>query len=204
MAKTKVREVLQSDESTKEKIDYLWGYYKFHVIMSFIAFFLVGYLIVDWVNRPITYFHMTVMAPEVMVEEEKQLSDELYEILDPQGNNEAVYASFLPHGPSLERFSAQYTDAEYDLILMDSSSFDQYAEYDIMQEFNVAGLSDDDYYRSDSSSGQIGIDAAHFPLFNTYTTTENKIVVIPENSTRPDAIQQFFNEQGLELELIEN
>lgn len=204
MAKTKVREVLQSEESNKEKFDYLWGYYKTHVIVAIIGLLFGGYLLVDWINRPVSYFHLTVLAPEVVLEEEEPLSIELTELLDPQGPNETVYASFTPHGQFAERFSAQFTAAEYDLILMDDFSFSEYSEYETMQQFRVAGLEEEDYYQPDIYDAPIGIDSDQFPIFDDYTTTQDLIVVIPANTTRRSAVEQFFNEQGLELEFIDN
>lgn len=204
MAQTKVREILQSEESNKEKFDYLWGYYKTHVIITILALLFGGYLLVDWINRPVTYFHLTVLAPEVMSEEEEPLAMELTDILNPQGANETVYTSFTPHGQLAERFSAQFTAAEYDLILMDDFSFGEYSEYETMQEFRVSGLDEDDYYESDIYDNPIGIDSDHFPIFEDYTTTQDLIVVIPGNTTRRPAIEEFFASQGLELEIIDN
>ncbi|MCC5894521.1 MAG: hypothetical protein JJU16_03595 [Alkalibacterium sp.] len=204
MAQSKVREILRSEESNKEKFDYLWSYYKTHVIVGILALLFSGYLFVDWLNRPITYFHLTVLAPEVLFEEEEPLSRDLTEILDPQEDNETVYASFTPHGQLAERFSAQFTAAEYDVILMDEFSFGEYSEYETMQEFRITGMDEDEYYSSDMYDDPVGIDSEHFPLFEDYTTTQDLIVVIPGNTTRRDRVIEFFNEQGFELEFIDN
>ncbi|MDZ7835084.1 MAG: hypothetical protein U5K84_06790 [Alkalibacterium sp.] len=77
MAKTKVREILKSEDTTKEKIGYLWDYYHIHVIVALVGLLFTGYLFMDWVNRPITTFHVTVLAPDVSYDEEQELTEEL-------------------------------------------------------------------------------------------------------------------------------
>ncbi|SDK41441.1 hypothetical protein [Alkalibacterium thalassium] len=203
MAKTKVKEILQSEESNKEKFSYLWGYYKWHVILSLFGLLVSGYLLVDWINRPITYFHLTVLAPEVDFDEEEPLSQELNRLLEPEGANETAYASFTPHGQMAERFTAQFTAGEYDVILMDDFSFEEYSEYDTMQEFRLSGLDDEDYYQPDHYDNPVGVDSSVIPLLEEYRTTDDLILVIPGNTTRREAIVEFFATQGFEFEFID-
>lgn len=203
MAKTKVREILKSDDTTKEKVIYLWDYYRWHVILSVLGIVFSGYLFVDWLNRPITAFHVTVLAPEVKFEEEEPLSNQLIELVEPQGHNETAYASFTPHGQMAERFTAQLTAAEYDLILMDEAAFNEYAQFGTMQEFRLSELDDDAYYQPEEYEAPIAIDSSQLGVFDSYETTQNKIVMIPENSKRREAIVTFFQTQGYTIEFID-
>lgn len=203
MAKSKVSEVLRSDDTTKEKFDYLWGYYRWHVIILVSGIFFAGYLMVDWINRPITAFHVTVLAPEVDSEEENQLTEELTDLIQPEGRNETAYASFTPHGQLAERFTAQLTAAEYDVILMDEPAFKEYAKFGTMQEFRLSGLDDADYYQPEEYDDPMAVDSSHFDIFNQYETTSDMVVMIPENSRRRDAIETFFETQGYTIEFID-
>lgn len=203
MAKTKVREILKSDDTTKEKVEYLWDYYRWHVILSVLAVFFAGYLFVDWVNRPITAFHVTVLAPEVSFDEEEPLSNDLFDLVQPDGRNETVYASFTPHGQMAERFTAQLTAAEYDLILMDEPAFAEYSKFGTMQTFRLSGLDEDDYYQPEEYDAPMAIDSEQLDVFDSYVTTQDKIVMIPENSRRRGAIETFFESQGYTIEFID-
>ncbi|WP_423188886.1 hypothetical protein ACO1PF_09880 [Alkalibacterium sp. f15] len=202
MSKTKVREILNSDDTKKEKFEYLWGYYRWHVIFSVLALFFVGYLFEDWMNRPITVFHVTVLAPEVVQQEAPNLTDDLNDLLEPEGRNETAYATFTAHGQTADRFVAQITAAEYDVILMNQTDFEEYAAYDNMMSFRLTGLSEEDYYQPDNYDEPIGIDSSQLSVFDGYETTKDLVVMIPGNTQRRDAIEDFFKTQGYEIEFF--
>ncbi|SFC11883.1 hypothetical protein SAMN04488102_103117 [Alkalibacterium subtropicum] len=204
MAKTKVREILQSNDTPKEKADYLWGYYRWHVIIAVSGLFFAGYLLVDWINRPVTIFHLGVLASEVDYEEEQQLTEALNELMQPEGRKETAYATFTPHGRSVERFLAQFSAGEYDVILMNEMDSVEYAAQDSMMTYRVNGMSEDDYFQPEDSEEPIGIHSDSLPVFDGYQTTEDMIVMIPENTRRRDAIETFFETQGYTLEFIDD
>ncbi|OJF94740.1 hypothetical protein [Alkalibacterium sp. 20] len=201
--KTKVREILDSEDTAKEKVEYLWGYYRWHVIISVVALFFVGYLFVDWMNRPITVFHVTVLAPEVLQQEAPDLTSDLNELLKPEGRNETAYATFTAHGRTADRFVAQITAAEYDVILMNQRDFEEYAANDNMMAFRLSGLSEEDYYQPDNYDEPIGIDSSQLAVFDGYETTKDLVVMIPGNTKRRDAIEDFFETQGYEIEFFD-
>lgn len=203
MAKTKVSEILNSEDTTKEKLEYLWGYYRVHVIVGILAILMTGYLVVDWINRPVTYFHLTVLAPDVIVEEEEALSDELHALLEPEGQNESVYATFTPHGQMAERFVAQISAGEYDVILMDDVGYEEYSTFGTMEEFRIAELDESEHYKPDTHDNPIAIDANQLPVLDSYMTTQNMILMIPQNSQRKDTTIEFFETQGYTLEFID-
>lgn len=202
--KTKVSEVLKSDDTPKEKLTYLWSYYRTHVIVGIFAVLLIGFLVVDWINRPVTYFHLTVLAPEeeILTEEEEELSIQLQEIINPAGANESVYATFTPHGQMAERFVAQITAAEYDVILMDEVGYEEYSQFGTMEEFRIAELEEADHYEPEMHDNPIAIDASQLPVLESYDTTKDMILMIPENSNRKDVTIDFFKAQGYTLEFI--
>ena len=203
MAKSKVSEVLRSNDTPKKKFDYLWGYYRWHVIILVSGLFLTGYFLVDWINRPITAFHVTVMAPEVVVEEEERLSNELTDLIQPEGANETAYASFTPHGKLADRFTTQLMAGEYDIVLLDEPAITDYAESGGMQEFRLSGLDEADYYQLEAYDDPMAVDSSHFDIFNEYETTSNMVLMIPQNTGHRDAIATFFETQGYTIEFID-
>ncbi|WP_423188887.1 hypothetical protein ACO1PF_09885 [Alkalibacterium sp. f15] len=203
MAKTKIREILNSEDTTKEKIDYLWGYYHWHVVIAVIVVSLLAFITVDAFNRTETTFHVTVFAAEVSFLEEEALINDLNDLLEPESEKESAYVSFTPQGRMVEGFLARLAAAEYDLILMDNEAYEQYSELGAMLEFRLTGLPEEDYYQPDGHDDPIGIDSSQLPIFDGYETTKDTIVMIPENTRRRETVKDFFETQGYEIEFID-
>lgn len=201
--KTKVSDILKSDDTTKEKLDYLWGYYRVHVIVALIGLVFGIFLLVDWINRPVTYFHLTVLAPQVDFDEEEILSEEMQNLLNPQGQNEAVYASFTPHGEMAERFVAQLSAGEYDVILMDEGAFNEYASFGTMEEFRVVEIDEDEHYQPDEYNNPMAINSSALPVLDDYVTTADMYLMIPQNSNRKEITIEFFASQGYNLVFVD-
>lgn len=204
MAKSKVREVLNSDDSRKEKFQYLWGYYKWHLFFILLGLLLIGYTVYEMVNRPDITFHVTVLKEEPLVSEEEAFNTELNELLELTDDPAEALGTFTPSGITSERFIAQWTAEEYDVILLDQESFDLYAEYQTMQEFEViSGVEEDALTTHEMYEYPMAIDSNVFPFFNEFETTSDLYVVIPENTQNPRLVTEFFRIQGIEIELID-
>lgn len=203
MAKTKVREILKSEESTGEKLNYLWSYYKWHVAIFLVGLGFAVFMINDWVNRPISYFHVAVLAPEVNFDEEEALAQDMTELLQPEGANERVFVSFTPPGRLYERFVAQFSAGEYDVVMMDEEFYEQYSDSGSMQQFRLNGIDGEAFYQPDIYDNPIGVESSQVPLFEEYNSTDDLIMMIPGNSERQDRIAEFFETQGFVIELID-
>lgn len=199
MAKSKVREVLKSDDSFKEKIHYLWGYYKWAVILGIFLLILAGYSINEFLNRPQIDFHVTVLREELQVEEEEELNQQLTEEMDVP--NEAL-VSFTPSQEvAAERFIAQWTAQEYDVILLDEDQFERYTGEGTMKEIrSISGVPEEALTSHESYDHPIAIDSNQFPLFEEFETTQDVYVLVPENTVRPDKVEAFFESQGISIE----
>lgn len=203
MAQTKVKEILTSDDSLKEKALYLWDSYKWQFIIGIGVLIFSGIMISDYVNRPIGQFHVAALAPEVSVEEEEALAEELTEMLELEGPNDSVFVSFIPPGRQYERFVAQFSNGEYDIVIMDEEFYKQYSDSGAMQQFRLSGIDEEYYYQPDSYDNPIGVDASQIPQFAQYETTRDLIMMIPGNSERHERIEEFFEAQDIEIELID-
>lgn len=203
MAKTKVKEILNSEDSNRDKLGYLWDYYKWHTIIAVAVVIFSGIMINDYINRPIGQFHVAALAPEVSVEEEEALTQDLTELFEPEGPNDTVFVSFIPPGRQYERFVAQFSNGEYDIVLMDEDFYKQYSDSGAMQQFRLNGIDEEFYYQPDIYDNPIGVDASQVPQFAQYETISDLIMMIPGNSERHDRIEEFFESQGFEIELID-
>lgn len=203
MAQTKVKEILTSDDSLREKIEYLWDSYKWQTIIAVIVLIFSGIMINDYITRPIGQFHVAALAPEVSFEEEDALSQDLIESMELEGPNDTIFVSFIPPGRQYERFVAQFSNGEYDIVLMDEDFYRQYAGSGAMQQFRIDGISEEFTHQPDSYDHPIGVDASQIPQFAQYETTNDLIMMIPGNSGRQDRIIEFFQTQEMDIDLID-
>ena len=60
MAKTKAKEILQSDDPFKERLTYFWEYYKWHVIGGILLVFFIIYMGFQWFGRPQVGYHVGI------------------------------------------------------------------------------------------------------------------------------------------------
>jgi hypothetical protein len=202
MAKTKVREVLQSDDSTKEKLSYLWGYYRWHTILSILGILLIGYSVYEFMNRPNITFHITVLREDLVLDEEGLLNQEIDELMELEEGE--TYVSFTPSQEiTAERFIAQWTAQEYDLILLDEEQYELYVGEGTMHELQlVSGVDEEDLITHEVYTSPVAIDADAIPLFASYDTTSDSYVMIPANTQNLENVFEFFRKQGIELEVV--
>lgn len=204
MTKTKVRDVLQSNDSTKEKLSYLWGYYKWSVILIILAIAFGMYTIFEFMNRPQIGFHVTVLSEEIFIDEEEEFNNELNSFLDLEDEPLDALGTFTPTGITSERFIAQWSAREYDVILLDQASFELYASEGTMIEFEVSSGADEQALTIlDEYNYPMAIDASEFPLFEQYETTRSLYVTIPQNTDNLRQVREFFRMQGIEIEFVE-
>ncbi|MDZ7835083.1 MAG: hypothetical protein U5K84_06785 [Alkalibacterium sp.] len=87
---------------------------------------------------------------------------------------------------------------------MDEPAFEEYAAFGTMQEFRLSGLDEDAYYQPDEYDAPMAVDSSQLDIFDDYRTTQDMIVMVPENTRRRGAIEDFFETQGYEIEFIDN
>ncbi|MFC6465129.1 hypothetical protein ACFP65_09155 [Marinilactibacillus sp. GCM10026970] len=199
MAKTQVREILRSDDTKKEKFDYLWEYYKWHVVSIIAAIFFVIYIIFQILNQPQISFHIGVLGPETTAEQNAEMSSDLKALLDPEDEQGDMLVTVTAEGQLAERFFAQLTAAEYDIILMTEVGFSQFADNQSMQGIDLTGIDEEDLFYAEGSQDVIGISSNAIPFFEPYAFTDNMVVMIPQNGRHREQTIQFFDAQGIEV-----
>ncbi|WP_225743690.1 hypothetical protein [Marinilactibacillus sp. Marseille-P9653] len=199
MAKTQVKEILQSNDTKKEKFDYLWEYYKWHVIGTIAAILFVIYIIVQMLTRPQVSFNIGVLGPETTSEQEQALSSDLKQLMDPEDVEGDMFVTVTPEGQMAERFFAQLTAAEYDLILMSEVAFENFASDQSMQGIDINGIDEGDLRYAEKTENVIGISTNAVPFFNNHDATQDMIVMVPQNARHKDQTVRFFEAQGIDL-----
>ncbi|API89890.1 hypothetical protein BKP56_11725 [Marinilactibacillus sp. 15R] len=107
MAKTQMKNVLQSNDSNKEKAAYLWEYYKWHLMGIILVLFLSIYLMMQLFNRTQVDYHIGVLGPQTTTEQTEILSNDLKALLDPENQKGNMLVTVTQEGQGAERFFAQ-------------------------------------------------------------------------------------------------
>lgn len=202
MAKTKYKEILQSDDPMKDKLAYLWDYHKWHLLIVLAVVSTIIFLINETADQPEAHFHMSVLGDEGEISEEQELEDELRELFGVDGEEADVYVYFSLMGRLTERFQAHSSAGEYDLIVMSQEAFEQFGSTGGMHTLRVDQSDDPDDYYLDQNGNPVGIAAEELAIFADYSTLEDMVITIPRNAGRTDRTIELFESQGLELELV--
>lgn len=202
MAKTQVKEILQSDDSTKEKITYLWEYYKWHLISIVFAILFIIYFFMELLGKPQYSMQIGIYGPDVSSAQVEEMTTELNDLFQPldteaQEATDLMTITATPTGMQSERFFAQLTAGDYDIILTEEENLPLLEESEQVYKLQNTGLQDDVVYSSEDGTGINAIKAAEFPLFDQYEFTEDLIVMVPGNASNIDKINQFFSQQDI-------
>lgn len=206
MAKTQVKEILQSDDSTKEKVTYLWEYYKWHLISILFAIFLIIYFGMELLGKPQYSLQIGIYGPDVSAAQVEEITTELNDLFQPldtetQEATDLMTITATPTGMQSERFFAQLTAGDYDIILTEEENLPLLEENEQVYALQNTGLQEKSFYPSEDGTGINAIKASGFPLFNQYEFTEDLIVIVPENASHIDKINQFFSQQEIEAKV---
>ncbi|WP_208558938.1 hypothetical protein [Marinilactibacillus kalidii] len=198
MAKTQVKEILQSDDTKKEKLDYLWEYYKWHVIGTIAAILFVIYIILQMFSQPQVSFSIGVLGPQITTEQAQTLNADLEQLMDPEDEEGDMLVTVTAEGQMSQRFFAQLTAAEYDLILMTEESFNQFATDQSIDGINISGVEEEALRYTEGTETIIGVSSNSFPFFEEHEATQNMVVMVPQNARNRDQVMHFFESQGID------
>ena len=81
-----------ANKTFREKLDYIWTYYKLHILGILILIFFVGSYISAQINRQDVYCNITYVGNSINVEELTPVKDKLNDIL--LHNNKKLVINF--------------------------------------------------------------------------------------------------------------
>ncbi|SFK17060.1 hypothetical protein SAMN04488569_101343 [Marinilactibacillus piezotolerans] len=201
MAKTQMKNVLQSNDSNKEKAAYLWEYYKWHLMGIILVLLLSIYFTIQLFNRPQVDYHIGVLGPETTTEQMEILSNDLKALLDPEDQKGDMLVTVTQAGQGAERFFAQLAAAEYDLLLVDKTAFENFADSESMDVLQVDDIESSNLFTVPEDNKIIGIESNAIPYFSEHEVTSGLIALVPKNSTRNPETIVFFQKQGISLKI---
>jgi len=133
----------------KEKIEYIWEYYKIHIISAVIVIFIAGSIINGILNPPVpayagVAFYETYLGEDFEAEFTATLNGALVE----DTSIETVYAHFLLSGgdPSVEmalsqKLMAMLVSHELDVIVIETEMIERFIYDGMLMPLSEAGLS---------------------------------------------------------------
>lgn len=201
MAKTKAKEILQSDDPFKEKLTYFWEYYKWHVIGGILLVFFIIYMGFQWFGRTQVGYHVGILGPALSDPQIQALQEEVSSELETETVEGDVIVTATPTGQMSERFFAQLTAGEYDLILISEEAYESFGADGGMTPFVTEDINDSGLYFDSESEETVGLSSDIIPVFSDQGYVQNLVALVPSNSLHKPLTQAFFNNQEVDLTL---
>jgi hypothetical protein len=201
--------------SRKEKVHYIWYYYKIHIIGSILLIMAVTSFIVDAVNTKDVLLNVTLMGKYVDSEKleslEKKTTEEL--VKDPKNKTEIRYDylsksddprdQFTP--VSLQKLTASVAAADIDILILDKNDFEIYAKQGMflpltsIPEFASIDLKDYETIKYSNKENDIkediyAINIAGLPILKDISfDTKDKVLGVISNSKHLNKTVEFLN-----------
>lgn len=136
--------------TTKEKAEYIYEYYKIHIIAALAVVFLVGYFIQIQYSHVNDIFNITFMG-SFDTSQKTSLKDDLTKLLgySPKGKNQAS-VDYLPISDNDAQISSAMEQKLYvevatsgiDLLVLNKANFDKYVKGGVLEKLDqVPGIS---------------------------------------------------------------
>jgi hypothetical protein len=197
--KQNIKEIL-APMSPKEKMAYIWEYYKFHIIGTIAAIILLFSLINSIGEKKEVVLNMTIVGQGVSTEGVVQLQEYLTKELVTDKADEEVFIETLSYDNTsqdpvsqtgLQKMIAQISTGSIDLLIVDKEVFE-----DISAQQNSL-LAINDFKGMDkvvTSNEEIyGINTSDITLLESLKLDENMVLCVPGNTKKLKEINEFFS-----------
>lgn len=184
------------DMNAKEKAEYIYEYYRLHIIAGILVIAFIGYFIHTQVTRVDEIFNITFMG---YYDDTKKtdLQNEITKLLGktPGGKSQAT-VNFIPivdvNGDNSAMEQKLYVETatnQIDLLVMDKSSFDRYSKVNMFNRLDL--LPQLDSFRNNPKStvnvpyGKYGWNIKNSPTLKAIKmSNDDKIIGIVSSSKR--------------------
>lgn len=187
--------------SRKEKIEYIWDYYKIHIIATLIAIVAVSSFVYSYVTKVEYVFNLTILCNDMdenaRVNLEKQITNyvvgkgekrkraavEVMPITDT-GNSSPMTAQYM------QKFMVKLAAGEIDLVIFDRSMLETYTKQealvkldDIVNDKSVQGV-------SDNTKGVYAVEADNIKILRDagFNTKDKLVGIISSGKQKEKAV----------------
>lgn len=186
--------------SPKERIAYIWDYYKFHIIGAIAAIILLISFISSFGEKKEVALNMTIIGKGVNTEGVVQLQEQLTNELVIDKADEEVFIETLSYDKSspdpasqagLQKMTAQISTGSIDLLIVDKELFEEISS----QQNSLLVLNDLKGFDKLLSSNEdvYGMSTSDINQLAPLKLDENKVLCVPSNTKKLKKINEFFS-----------
>ncbi|MGV8982625.1 hypothetical protein [Clostridium sp.] len=188
----------------KKKVQYIWDYYKIHIIVTIVALFSIISFIHGQITKIDYEFNLTIIGVNSSVNKIEQFQETLTPIVIKNGTEkqsariEIMPVDSLMEGKTesstqyVQKFIAEVSAKVIDLVIMNKSDYEAYQQQgmflklDNVQGMNLSHVKVDKLERA-SDEGVYGINLQDNKILADFgVKTENMILAIPANTKQMD------------------
>ena len=200
--------------TSKQKTEYIWEYYKFHIIGSILLIAFVTSFVVDVMRSKETVLNITllgnVIVPDKIEELQNKATSEL--VNDPKNKQEIRFDFLIKTDDmkdqysiaSMQKLQASVAAAEVDIMIMDKKDFEIYASQGMFMKLKTIpvidklNLPNDAYLKhkvteTDTEEEVYGINVENMSILKDIGyDTKNKVLCVVANTKRLSMVEKFF------------
>ena len=193
------------NKSFKEKLDYIWYYYKFHILAILILLFFVVSYISAQINRQDSYCNITYVGNSINVEELVPVKDKLNNILLNNDKHSVInFDSIFTDDKSSsglamqQKLQVNIAAKQIDIAIVNKEFFEENFSYDMflnlesLNGFSTLPLSNHELIKktdSNGNNGTYGISAKNLTLLkDIHFADDDNILVVISNTEHNDAV----------------
>ena len=190
----------------KEKAEYIWDYYRLHIIGALAAILIIGSLVYSQVTKIDYVFNLTMIGNEIdeskITDLEKQISSlvikegekrkqAIVDIMPSDGSNNVSGLS----SQYMQKFIAETSAGEIDVVVLDKSMLetlakhDEFSRLDNIAQLDLAAIKDEkiEAYGRDNNKAVYAVNAESIKILKDMGfDTRNKVIAIMNSSKQKD------------------
>lgn len=197
-----------SKMTKKQKREYIWDYYKLHIIGSLIVIIVVGSFIYNMITAKEYEFNVSVIGGYLSADEINKIDEEITSLIYGENENKKIayvdYYSLTKKQNNnmlemdynmVQKFMAKIATQQVDVILMHKEIFIQYEPKEFFFDLGEIDNLDLNGVKLVEKDGEIfGVYLEGNKIFNKSEYTNGEyIVCVPLSSTRQEQIVDFFD-----------
>ncbi|MCU9612406.1 hypothetical protein OEV98_02370 [Caldibacillus lycopersici] len=195
--------------SNKQKVEYIWSYYKWYFIIAIIFLIIVAMVINNFTSKKEDAFHIMVLAVQADSSKLTDIQNELNDLLLKKEERETseVNIQVMPFSSNtgmdlqiaaLQRVTGEIAASNLHVLLIDEEQFRMMNtdEYFIdLQGLvnNKIEIDKEHLYYSTDNSYITGINISALPLFSGAIYDKNLVLCIPKNGVKDDYTEKFLS-----------
>ncbi|WP_160685801.1 hypothetical protein [Clostridium sp. C2-6-12] len=197
-----------ANKTFMEKVDYIWTYYKLHIIGFLVLFFFVGSYISNLINRQEVYCNITYVGNSINTQELEPIKNTLSDTLLQNPKKQVILFDSVftdlntEAGTAMkQKLHVSIAAQQIDLAIVNKKFFEEnfssemFMNLESLDGFSELSISNHELLKKADSNGNsiYGISVKNLNLLKDvhYTNDDNYLVVI-SNTEHKDAIMNVL------------